>query len=86
MEFGNTTSIKFIVIPILTILFLILGVRKREKILERIGWKKDTVIMIIKALFLSLGGVLVFIALLSPQKLKEGIQNYRKNISPFTLI
>ena len=43
MEFGNTTNIKFIVIPILTILFLILGVRKREKILERIGWKKDTI-------------------------------------------
>ena len=71
MEFGNTASIKFVVIPILTVLFLILGVRKREKILERIGWKKDTIIMIVKTLFLSLGGILVFIALLSPQKLKE---------------
>lgn len=71
MEFGNTTSIKYIVIPILIILFLVLGIRKRENILERIGWKKDTLIMIIKALFLSIGGVLVFLALLSPQKLKE---------------
>lgn len=71
MEFGNTTSIKYIVIPILIILFLVLGIRKREKILEGIGWKKDTLIMIIKALFLSIGGVLVFLALLSPQKLKE---------------
>lgn len=71
MEFGNTTSIKYIVIPILIIVFLVLGIRKREKILERIGWKKDTLIMIIKALLLSVGGVLVFLALLSPQKLKE---------------
>lgn len=71
MEFGNTTSIKFIVIPILTILFLILGVRKRENILVRIGWKKDTIVITIKAFLLSLGGILVFIALLSPQKLKE---------------
>ena len=71
MEFGNTTSIKFIVIPILTILFLILGVRKREKILEKIGWKKDILIMSFKALLISIGGILVFLALLSPQKLKE---------------
>ncbi|WP_297597182.1 VWA domain-containing protein [uncultured Cetobacterium sp.] len=71
MEFGNTASIKFIVFPILIILFLILGVRKRENILEKMGWKQDTMIMVIKTLFLSLGGILVFIALLSPQKLKE---------------
>ena len=68
MEFGNTTSIKFIVIPILTILFLILGVRKREKILERIGWKKDTLIMVVKTILLSLGGILVFIALKKRRK------------------
>ena len=71
MEFGNTASIKFIVIPILTILFLILGIVKRERILEKIGWKKDTIFMFIKTLLLSIGGILVFLALLSPQKLKE---------------
>ncbi|MCQ8212815.1 VWA domain-containing protein [Cetobacterium somerae] len=71
MEFGNISSIKFVVIPILTILFLILGVIKREKILKKIGWKKDTLIMIIKTFFISIGAILVFLALLSPQKLKE---------------
>ena len=44
---------------------------KRENILVRIGWKKDTIVITIKAFLLSLGGILVFIALLSPQKLKE---------------
>lgn len=71
MEFGSMSNIKLVVIPILTILFIILGIRKREKILEKIGWKKDIFIMAVKGILISLGTSLVFLALLSPQKLKE---------------
>lgn len=71
MEFGNLTGMKMVFIPLLTILILILGIRKREDILSKIGWKNDWAISITKIIFISLGVLLVFIAFLSPQKLKE---------------
>ena len=71
MEFGNINSIYYIILPILTIIFLILGVVKRENILKKIGWKKDWFLMILKSIFIIVGTLLVFIAFLSPQKLRE---------------
>ncbi|MGL5724012.1 vWA domain-containing protein [Cetobacterium sp.] len=71
MEFGNIDSLKFILIPIFTLLFLILGIKKRQDILKNIGWKKDTFYTSLKAIFLSVGAFFIFLALLSPQKLKE---------------
>lgn len=71
MEFGNTDSLKLIAIPLLIVVFLMLGIRKRQNILKNIGWKKDTVYSLTKAFFLILGSFLVFLALLSPQKLKD---------------
>lgn len=71
MEFGNINDFKLIFVPLLTILVLILGIRKREDILERIGWKKDWLFSGIKLLLITIGIILVFIAFLSPQKLKE---------------
>lgn len=71
MEFGNIDSLKFILIPIFTLLFLILGIKKRQDILKNIGWKKDAFYTSLKAIFLSVGAFFIFLALLSPQKLKE---------------
>lgn len=71
MEFGNLKDTYYIIIPILILLIFILGVTKRNKILELIGWNKDTNIQLLKGIFLIIGTLLVFIALLSPQKLKE---------------
>lgn len=71
MEFGNIDNLKFIVIPVLVVVFLILGFRKRQNILRNIGWKNDNIYSSLKAIFLSIGAFLVFLALLSPQKLKD---------------
>ncbi|MEG1183899.1 vWA domain-containing protein [Cetobacterium sp.] len=71
MEFGNLNSKYYIIIPFIIIIFLIIGGVKRENILKKIGWKEDGIYTIIKIIFISLGSILIFIALLSPQKLKE---------------
>ncbi len=71
MEFGNIDNLKFIVIHVLVVVFLILGFRKRQNILRNIGWKNDNIYSSLKAIFLSIGAFLVFLALLSPQKLKD---------------
>ncbi|MEG0069722.1 vWA domain-containing protein [Cetobacterium sp.] len=71
MEFGNLNSKYYIIIPFIIIIFLIIGGVKRENILKKIGWKEDRIYTIIKIIFISLGSILIFIALLSPQKLKE---------------
>ena len=71
MEFGNTANLHYMIIPVLIIIFLILGMLKREKILKNIGWDRDWKLMFLKTLFITIGTILVFIAFLSPQKLKE---------------
>ncbi|MBC2850051.1 VWA domain-containing protein [Cetobacterium sp. 8H] len=71
MEFGNLNSKYYIIIPFIIIIFLIIGGVKRENILKKIGWKGDGIYTIIKIVLISLGSILIFIALLSPQKLKE---------------
>ncbi|MGL4946782.1 MAG: vWA domain-containing protein [Cetobacterium sp.] len=71
MDFGNMNSLKLIVIPAFIFLLLMLGVRRRQSILTSIGWRKDTFHSFFRALFIGLGAFCVFLALLSPQVLKE---------------
>ncbi|MGL6121148.1 MAG: vWA domain-containing protein [Fusobacteriaceae bacterium] len=71
MEFGNTSNLKLILIPLLRATLLVLGVRKRQIILKSIQWRTDTLHSSLSAFFIILGTFSVFIALLSPQKLKE---------------
>ncbi|MGL6169456.1 MAG: vWA domain-containing protein, partial [Fusobacteriaceae bacterium] len=71
MEFGNTSNLKLILIPLLIATLLVLGVRKRQIILKSIQWKTDTLHSSLSAFLIILGTFSVFIALLSPQKLKE---------------
>ncbi|MGL6065687.1 MAG: vWA domain-containing protein [Cetobacterium sp.] len=70
MEFGNIDTLNLILIPISIVILLILGVKKRQTILKSIGWKSDKLYSALSALLIILGTFSVFIALLSPQKLK----------------
>lgn len=68
MEFGNLKYLYYIIIPIIIFIVLIIGSKKRLYILEIFGWKKERNIVFFKSFFLLLGSILVFIALLSPEK------------------
>lgn len=68
MEFGNLKYLYYIIIPIIIFIVLIIGSKKRLYILEIFGWKKERNIVYLKSFFLFLGSILVFIALLSPEK------------------
>lgn len=71
MEFGNINDLKYIIIPILIILVIIFGIRKRELILKQINWNTHKNFFRIKMLLIIIGTIFLFIAFLSPQKLKQ---------------
>lgn len=70
MEFGNIKDLYFIIIPLIICIFTVIGGNKRSKILRSIGWYSENKLIILKAILIVSGSLLVFLALLSPQKLK----------------
>lgn len=86
MEFGNKENIIYIIIPILLFIIFLLGLRKRENILKNIGLFSKRGIEILKILLITCGGFLVFISLLSPQKLKEDEKIQVKGSNVYALI
>ncbi len=71
MEFGNLNDFYYIIIPFLIVLIMIFGGLKRESILNKIGWRSEKFLIFIKSLSIILGSFLIFLALMSPQKIKE---------------
>lgn len=68
MEFGNLQNFICLIFPLILLLIMILGMRKRKDILNILKLRNKRRISIIKILLLTLGSVLVVISLLSPQK------------------
>ena len=69
MEFGNINYTIYAVIPILILFFMIIGISKRNRILDVLKLKKNNLLQITKTIFMTLGALGIVIALLSPQKL-----------------
>lgn len=86
MEFGNLQNSIYLIFPLILLLIMILGMRKRKDILNILKLRNKKRISIIKILLLTLGSVLVVISLLSPQKEIEDEEIEVKGMNIYVLI
>lgn len=86
MEFGNLQNFICLIFPLILLLIMILGMRKRKDILNVLKLRNKRRISIIKILLLTLGSVLVVISLLSPQKEIEDEEIEVKGMNIYVLI
>lgn len=86
MEFGNLQNFICLIFPLILLLIMILGMRKRKDILIILKLRNKRRISIIKILLLTLGSVLVVISLLSPQKEIEDEEIEVKGMNIYVLI
>lgn len=86
MEFGNLQNSIYLIFPLILLLIMILGMRKRKDILNVLKLRNKRRISIIKILLLTLGSVLVAISLLSPQKEIEDEEIEVKGMNIYVLI
>ena len=86
MEFGNLQNYIYLIFPLILLLIMILGMRKRKDILNVLKLRNKRRISIIKILLLTLGSVLVVISLLSPQKEIEDEEIEVKGMNIYVLI
>lgn len=86
MKFGNLQNIIYLIFPIILLLTMILGMKKRKDILKALKLKNKKYINLLKVLFLMLGALLVVLALLSPQKEIEDEQVEVKGMNIYVLI
>lgn len=71
MEFDNFYNVIFFIVPALLLLFMIVGTKKRTVILKQLSFSNKKRISFFKIFFITLGSLLVVVALLSPQIKKE---------------
>ena len=86
MEFGNIKNYIYLIFPLILLLIMILGMRKRKDILNILKLRNKRHISIIKILLLTLVSVLVVISLLSPQKEIEDEEIEVKGMNIYVLI
>ncbi len=86
MEFGKLQNFICLIFPLILLLIMILGMRKRKDILNILKLRNKRRISIIKILLLTLGSVLVVISLLSPQKEIEDEEIEVKGMNIYVLI
>lgn len=86
MEFGNLQNFICLIFPLILLLIMILGMRKRKDILNILKLRNKRRISIIKILLLTLGSVLVVISLLFPQKEIEDEEIEVKGMNIYVLI
>lgn len=86
MEFGNLQNSIYLIFPLILLLIMILGMRKRKDILNILKLRNKRRISIIKILLLTLGSILVVISLLSPQKEIEDEEIEVKGMNIYVLI
>ena len=86
MEFGNINYTVYIIVPALILFFMIIGMSKRNRILDILKLKKYNSVQIIKTILLTLGAIMVVIALLSPQKLLDEDTVEVKGLNIYALI
>ena len=86
MEFGNIKYTVYIIVPALILFFMIIGMSKRNRILDILKLKKYNFVQIIKAILMTLGAFMVVIALLSPQELLNEDTVEVKGLNIYALI
>ena len=86
MEFGNINEKFYIIIPIFFLLALFIGLNKRKKILKAIKIEEKMSIQYLKGILYLLALILIFIGLLSPQKLKDEKITQSKGLDFYVLI
>jgi Ca-activated chloride channel family protein len=86
MEFGNKQYAIFFIVSVIIIIVMIIGFRKKQKILETLKLKKRVGIEILKILFITIGSILIVFALLSPQKLLDEENEEVKGMNIYVLI
>lgn len=86
MEFENLNYMSFLIIPILILLIMLLGTKKRVGILEKLQLSNRKQITVTKIILMFIGSILAFISLLSPQKLLENKEVEVKNLNIYALI
>lgn len=69
MRFGNLENIYYFIPLVLILTCMIFGIKKRNRVLKILKIQKNNNIYIIKTLCIVFGSVMIYIALLSPQKL-----------------
>ena len=86
MEFGNLNNSIYFIFPLLLLLIMILGMRKRMEILKALNLRNKRRISSLKILLMTLGTIMVVIALLSPQKEIEDENIEVKGMNIYVLI
>lgn len=86
MELGNKLYMYFIIIPILILIFMFCGYIKKSKILGSLKLQNRTLIEKMRILFISMGSLLIFLALLSPEKLLNETNKEVKGMNVYILI
>lgn len=86
MEFGNINYTVYIIVPALILFFMIIGMSKRNRILDILKLKKYNFLQIIKIISITLGAIMIVIALLSPQKLLDEDTVEVKGLNIYALV
>lgn len=86
MEFGSLSNSIYFIFPLLLLLIMILGMRKRMEILKALNLRNKRRISSLKILLMTLGAIMVVIALLSPQKEIEDENIEVKGMNIYVLI
>ena len=86
MEFGNLENLIYFIFPILSLILLIMGYEKKKKGLKFLNISNNKKINFLKIFFITTGAVLIYISLLSPQKLIEEKEVERKGNSIYILM
>ncbi len=86
MEFGSLNNSIYLIFPLILLLIMILGMRKRGEILKSLKLRNKRRISTLKTLLLVLGSLLVVVALLSPQKEIEDENIEVKGMNIYALI
>ena len=86
MEFGSLNNSIYFIFPLLLLLIMILGMRKRREILKALNLRNKRRISSLKIFLMTLGTIMVVIALLSPQKEIEDENIEVKGMNIYVLI
>lgn len=86
MEFGSLNNSIYFIFPLLLLLIMILGMRKRREILKVLNLRNKRRISSLKIFLMTLGTIMVVIALLSPQKEIEDENIEVKGMNIYVLI
>lgn len=86
MEFGSLNNLIYFIFPLFLLIIMILGMRKRERIVKALNLKSNKFISISKIVFMTLGAIFVVIALLSPQRQDKDQEITVKGMNIYALI